>query len=75
MKARCTGILFHLAIAAMMGLVSFGLSMVAALILLLRPRDATFSVPLAWRPALAPWRFGREQTAGVRWSRSSIAER
>jgi antimicrobial peptide system SdpB family protein len=69
------GILFHLAIAAMMGLVSFGLSMVAALILLLRPRDATFSVPLAWRPAFAPWRFGREQTAGVRWSRSSIAER
>jgi hypothetical protein len=75
MKARCTGILFHLAIAAMMGLVSFGLSMVAALILLLRPRDATFSVPYAWRPAFAPWRFEREQAAGARWSRSSIAER
>jgi sporulation delaying protein B len=69
------GISFHLAIAAMMGLVSFALSMVAALILLLRPRDDTFRVPRAWWPAFEGWRLRREETAGARWSRSSIAGR
>ena len=43
------GISFHLAIAAMMGLVSFAFSMIAALILLLWPRDVRFVLPL--RPA------------------------
>jgi hypothetical protein len=69
------GISFHLAIAAMMGLVSFGLSMAAALILLLRPRDATFSVPRWLRPVPAWWRMKRAPAALTQWSGSSIAQR
>ena len=68
------GILFHLAIAAMMGLVSFGLAMVAALILFLRPRDATFSVPRTWLPAFPDWTQRGHRTVRTQWSRGSIAE-
>ena len=69
------GITFHLAIAAMMGLVSFGFSMAAALIILLRPRDATFSVPRWLRPAPAWWRMKRDPAAVTQWGGSSIAQR
>lgn len=45
------GIAFHAAIAIMMGVTSFSIAMIAALILYLRPTESVFDLPVwIWRP-------------------------
>lgn len=56
----------------MMGLVSFAFSMIAALILLLRPRDALFVLP---RPARMAFTRRLVQARAATWSSGPIAER
>jgi len=42
------GLLFHVSIATLMGLVSFSITMIGALLLFLRPLDTPLRLPVAW---------------------------
>lgn len=47
------GIAFHVGIAVVHGLVSFGFAMIAALVLYLRPTDEPFALPAFDRPSVS----------------------
>lgn len=55
-----TGVMFHLGIGTFMGLWSFALAMIGALVLYLRPLDD----PFVWPKRLATWDAGRSTERG-----------
>lgn len=60
------GVLFHLGIILLHGLMSFGLTMMAALILFLKPVEQAFGVPrVSWRIDVA--RLGAALSSAFRW--------
>ncbi len=75
------GISFHLIIAVLMGLISFGLAMFGALLLYLRPIDQPLTLPKAVKDArkrllgtLLPIRWARPQPEGSKTSQRTTSK-